>query len=696
MTIPEWDAVKQIHLQGREQEPLPTPDDNAPRNLHVLARGEATLPEGEYELLVTADDHYQLWVDGNYRGQGPVTSHPSRFFYDIYRVSGGRKVTIALHLYYQGLVNRVWSSGDGRFGLWLQLRQRGEEVARCDENWKYQICTAYSGAATGYDTQFLENFDSRLYPEGWEQPDYDDSGWRNLSPAHWEAGALKPRPVRPLQEYEVEPASTKTIPGGLLLDFGREITGTLFLEARGFSGSQVEIRYGEELDSGHVKYQMRCNCNYQETWTLGNGNNRLHAYDYKAFRFVELHFRDDVIFTKVAAQIRHYPLENRCTLTCPADQLENIFEISKNAVRCCTQEGFLDCPSREKGQYLGDAIITARSQVWLTGSTEMLRKCIRDFMDSQTISPTLMAVAPGSLMQEIADFSLLFPMLPLTDYAFTGDKAFLAECYPAVKAMTEGFLKYQRPDGLLANVGALWNLVDWPENLRDGYDFPLTRPVVGEGCHNVINALWYGANQMQEQIEQILNLPVTGRTWKIAKAFYDVFYRCDQKLYADSETSKHCSLHANIYPAFFGLLPKEAEDSYEAMLLTPGRVCGAIPTYFALRSLGKLGQPEALYRLMTRDDVYGWRNMLREGATATFEVWGKEQKWNTSLCHAWNSGPISIFTEDLAGLMPVAGKLEFLPCELGLRPDFALTVPWKEKQICIRQTNGAKPQMERM
>jgi len=49
-----------------------------------------------------------------------------------------------------------------------------------------------------------------------------------------------------------------------------------------------------------------------------------------------------------------------------------------------------------------------------------------------------MAVTPGSLMQEIADFSLLFPALPLTDYDFTGDLEFLQECtshYPYAEEM---------------------------------------------------------------------------------------------------------------------------------------------------------------------------------------------------------------------------------------------------------------------
>lgn len=49
-----------------------------------------------------------------------------------------------------------------------------------------------------------------------------------------------------------------------------------------------------------------------------------------------------------------------------------------------------------------------------------------------------------------------------------------------------------RYDGLICDFADKWNLVDWPENMRDGYDFPLDNPIVkGKGVHNVINAFLY-------------------------------------------------------------------------------------------------------------------------------------------------------------------------------------------------------------
>ncbi|MCD8105157.1 MAG: family 78 glycoside hydrolase catalytic domain [Lachnospiraceae bacterium] len=878
MTIPKWITVQQVDTFGRERAAEYRPQADAPENLHVLVRGTIILPvpkkisgadservsggtadvmpgfqsDEEYELLVAADDHYQIWINGVYRGQGPAASYPEYCYYDSYPIilypgsSGHRNeeevhmdpadqtrtaVTIALHLYYHGRISRSWTSGDGRFGVWVSMRRKDEpqkELAHCDESWRYQICKAYRGGTAGYDTQFLENFDSRLWPEGWEKPGFDindgDTGlWGTLVPALWADYTMMPRPIQMLEERAICPEQQwkKSEAGQMneVFDFGREITGTFLAEAAGPEGERVVIRYGEELEEvanpdgcsdnfPSVRWDMRCGCAYQEIWTLGRGVSRFHPYDYKGFRYVQLVYPETVKVQEERAWVRHYPMqEDACTLKCvgtiqtedvgsdagavrtqvrepnigmaemtgmtempqvietagtagmtgmtemarvtetvgmagmtgmtemtrvaetvgtaemalaAGTELEQIFDICKNAVRCCSQDGYLDCPTREKGQYLGDALITGRSQVWLTGSTDLLRKCIGDFISSQSISPSMMAVAPGSVMQEIADFSLLFPLLPLTDYEFTADKDYLACCYLAVKLLTESFLVYQRPDGLLENAGDLWNLVDWPENLRDGYDFALTRPVVGEGCHNVINALWYGANQMQEQMEEILGLPKTGRTAQIADSYHAVFYREGQHLFADSEMSDHCSLHANLYAAYFGLLPKEAESAYIALLRMPERVCGAFPAYFALKSAAKIGKPDVCFKLMTRSDSYGWRNMLREGASASFEVWGKEQKWNTSLCHGWSSGFIPLFIEEIAGLHPdpsgagqsrsaghykadapgsfsvesgeserirhtedILDGLRFSPPGISGCPDFVLQVPWKGRTLRI-------------
>ena len=65
--------------------------------------------------------------------------------------------------------------------------------------------------------------------------------------------------------------------------------------------------------------------------------------------------------------------------------------------------------------------------------------------------------------------------------------------------------------------------------------------------------------------------------------------------------------------------------------------------YFALAALKVNGEDDLALELATNDNA--WMNMISEGATTTFEAWGKDQKWNTSLCHPWATAPLIIFAK---------------------------------------------------
>ena len=83
------------------------------------------------------------------------------------------------------------------------------------------------------------------------------------------------------------------------------------------------------------------------------------------------------------------------------------------------------------------------------------------------------------------------------------------------------------------------------------------------------------------------------------------------------------------------------------MIEEKGLCCGVQFSYFVLKACSELGDRELEYRLLTNETENSWMNMLREGATTTFEAWGKEMKDNTSLCHPWATAPIIAITEDL-------------------------------------------------
>src|SRR5699024_4881244 len=123
--------------------------------------------------------------------------------------------------------------------------------------------------------------------------------------------------------------------------------------------------------------------------------------------------------------------------------VDRIWEICKNAVKNCAQEAFLDCPHREKGQYLGDLAIIAHAHFYLTGDHFLFKKALTDFANSTKICKGMMAVAPGNFMQEIADYSLLFPYQLLLYYRFTKDKEFLQDMLSIAEGIDEYFGEFK-------------------------------------------------------------------------------------------------------------------------------------------------------------------------------------------------------------------------------------------------------------
>ncbi len=693
-TIQEFTQIKPVCMYHKENE-ICKEEFPEIENLHVLARANLEVTARKcMKIRITADDYYKLYINGVYVGQGPAPAYPEHYYYNIIDITPflreGKNI-LAVHLYYQGLINRVWNSKDGRFGLACDIID--DVDYKIVPTWKYHISHAFSGSIIGYDTQFLENFDSRKWEENWNTIGYDDSTWDNMVPASWADYCFMEQPVKMLDVYKKKPKVLKREGNTWFLDMGQEVTGVLQIKAFGIENGKIIIRYAEECqEDGTICYHLRCNCQYEEIWTLREGENLLEPYDYKGFRYAQLVCENGVDILDVEAVVRHYPMrEELCMFQSTHPYLDQIFAICKAGVKYGTQEGYLDCPTREKGQYLGDAIITAHSQIWLTGTVEMLRKCIDQFAHTSSICPGLMGVAPGALMQEIADFSLLWSQFLMIDYQFTGDKAFLAKYYPIAKKIIEHFRQYEREDGLLVQVKDKWNLVDWPENLRDNYDFILSRPVVARGCHNVINALYVGAVKLLSSIEEILEISVSYDWEKLKNSYINTFYSREKKLFTDSESSIHTSLHSNIYALYFGLYPEDGKSQIADFLMEKGFQCGVFMSYFYLKALAQIGRYEDVYQMLVNESQNGWVNMLREGATTCWEAWGKEQKWNTSLCHPWASAPISILIEDIAGFMPNPKELEgfyfepHIPEEI---EEFQMRIPFRGRSYIIEKKNG--------
>lgn len=648
----ELKPLELLHKQLDESFVMPSHSEEL-KNNHTLFRKRVDIAPGTKNVIldISADDYYKLYINGVYVTQGPANSYAFCYYYNRVNVTEYLKEgenILAVHVYYQGLVNRAYNSGDYRQGMIARMWADGMQIL--DDTWKCREAKEYGASRTiAYETQFDEIIDNRKKLVGWRELGYDDSTWELAAVREQDDHVLILQPSRNVVMEHRVPVSMAEMKDGYLLDFGEELTGTFYMKAKGSAGSEVTLRFGEELLSAdRVRCEMRCNCLYEDRLILAEGENELEQFEYKCFRYVQVIApKEELKLWEFRVDYRHYPLDDSaCTFHSNDLLINKIWTICKNAVRNCSQEAFLDCPSREKGQYLGDLTVTAHSLYCLTGDTALFKKALMDFAHSTVICKGMMAVAPGSFMQEIADFSLLYAYQLLLYWNFTGDKEFLMEMLSVAEGVEAYFDSFCNAEGMLENVKTKWNLVDWPENLRDDYDFDLPQPVVGNGSHNVINALYVGMKQCVGEIRSILRMKRPSEEEELEalkQAFVRNFYVPERGLFVDSPTSAHSSLHANVFAAFYGLAPEG--NRIADFIMEKGLCCGVFVSYFVLFALLRMGREEAAYELIINQTEHSWYNMLKEGATTAYEAWGKEQKWNTSLCHAWASAPIPVLME---------------------------------------------------
>jgi alpha-L-rhamnosidase len=656
----------------------------------VIMLDAAVLNEEEICLNLTADDYYKLYINGEFVAQGPAQSDANHYYFNRINVRSYLKVganAITVHVYYQGLLNRAYNSFDYRQGLIAELWAGENLLVKTDHTWKAKrVHDNGPGVKFGYDTQFTEHIDARQAELGWTEVGYDDSEWVYAEAAEHNDYTFVQQPTPTLAVYKKQPSRVERLASGhYLIDFGTELTGQFAMNAQGNADEQVQIFSGEELLPGDqaVRYEMRCNCLYHDQWTLSGSVDTFETYDYKAFRYVEVQGPEEALRPEsFHAVVRHYPMdEQSCTLHSSDELMNQIFDICKNGVRYGSQENYVDCPSREKGQYLGDNTIIGHSHMLLSGDYRLYRKAIEQFGRSSFVCDGIMAVVPGHFMQEIADFSLQWPMQVMTYYRYSGDTAFLQAMYPYAEGLLRHFEQFEREDGLLESVADKWNLVDWPQNLRDNYDFDLSRPV-GPGCHNVINALYIGCMSTVNEMRDLLGVAFEDRTPKLKKSFVEAFYDEQNALFIDSEQSSHHALHANVLPLLFHIGPQESVSAIVDLIRTKRFACGVYFSYFVMKALAEASEYALIYDLLSADDEHSWGNMIKEGATTCFEAWGKDQKWNTSLCHPWASGPVPVLIEDIIGLKPAKPGWE----EIGFCPK--LPASWTSFSLQLNVPTG--------
>lgn len=641
ITDGEFYCLEPRNVFGRELDRL-EPDCTEHLDRHILFRKDFEIT-GEFEkaqAFITADDYYKLYINGRFVTQGPAPCYSRCYNYNTVDVSQYLREgvnTVAVHTLYQGLINRVWQSGDNRHGFIMDLELDGENVLKSDESFKTAVHSGYNHFSTvGYDTQFLEQYDSGSAYTGFERPDYDYSFWENARLHTCNDRVLTEQRSKQLVFERIDPAEIRKEEKGIFVDFGKIYVGYLCARVRGNCGDKVILRQAQELEEDStLRFRLRANCVYEEPWILGEGTSELDWFDYKSFRYAFFEMPEGAELEEVYFNARHYPFELKADLRDEYKgdaRLEAIWELCVNSQRYGVQEVIQDCMEREKGFYLGDGCYTALTHLILSGDDSMARKLIDDAFESTFICDTAVTCMDCSFVQEIAEFPLIMVFLILWHYRVTGDLNYLACNYEKAKKLVDAYRAHYEKDCLIGNLDK-WCVVEWPDNFRDGYDVDISAGKICKEPHAVMNSYYIEAVRTLNKAAKILGKEEYRDEKPLVQAFIKAFYDKERHLFTDSAVTSHTSLISNCFAFAFSLCPDSISEENTVKMITERGISDVsmFTAFPVLMGLARRGNKELIRQLLC--DEGAWLRMLREGATTTFESWGKETKRNTSLFH---------------------------------------------------------------
>jgi hypothetical protein len=176
-------------------------------------------------------------------------------------------------------------------------------------------------------------------------------------------------------------------------------------------------------------------------------------------------------------------------------------------------------------------------------------------------------------------------------------------------------------------------VVEWPKNFQHNYDVDIREGQVCKTAHISINAYYLYAIRIANAIANVLEIEPYRDEKPLLSAFYKAFYDSEHKLFCDGENSDHISLVGNSFAYGFHLYPN-AECKRNILKLIDEHGIDSLSffcTFPILMRFAKDGESDRMKAALLNEGT--WKRMLKEDATTTFEGWGKDTKWNTSLFH---------------------------------------------------------------
>jgi alpha-L-rhamnosidase len=393
------------------------------------------------------------------------------------------------------------------------------------------------------------------------------------------------------------------------------------------------------------------------------GSQEYRPFGYLGYRYLEvdgagahLTAADVVSYTRHASM----PDENAASFKSSNPAVDAVWKLARHSALYSSQEQFISTPTREKGSFMDpfDSSVTMAA----FDDRAMTFEALRDFARSQqrywpdgrvnVVYPT------GEGKRDIPDSTEQFVQWVWKTYETTGDVDQLASLYPVVKNISDYIDRAIDPKtGLVTNLPGggsdyLYGLVDWPPQSRYGYDMATaartTENILAVDDFRDVADLARALGRPRDEVNAQLT-----RAQNLTRAILTRLRRRDgvlvDGLEANGTPSRHASQLANAYAVALRITPPPDMSAVGAYVVHLGNKTGVSTFSNLLVALHDAGRDQALVKAITDPSRPGYAQILKEGATFTWEAWNARQTGDSE-SHGFGSTVLTVLQDDVLGV----------------------------------------------
>jgi alpha-L-rhamnosidase len=665
---------------------------------------------------VSADNRFQLYVNGQRVGEGPARGDLQHWRYEEFDIAP------LLHKGTNVIAARVWNFGDQtpaaqislRTGFLLWTTGNKESTLNTDASWQVHAEQAWRYEPTGPPLNSLtgpgEILDGSKYDWRWTDardatswsaavviaaPQFAPSGGPAPTAANWmltpdTLPAMESKPAIAGKVVRSVGVSTTAFPDqaltiaphmhvSLLLDRGVLTTAYPQLAVSDGTGAHIRLTYAEALYDDHGEKGNRnqivgkhMDPKLLHDTYLPSGDATVQTFEplwWRTWRYLQVDVDTEdkpVTLQSLHSRTTSYPFQERASFHSSDPELEAIWQVGWRTARVNAHETYMDCPYFEQTQYIGDTRIEALVSYAMSGDDRLARQALISFADSALPSGLTQSRFPAQGVQVIPPFSLLWIGMLHDFWMYRPDAdTTVRQLLPQTRAVLQHFQGLQRADGLLGKLPqdglGLWNFLDWTK------PYPIGAPPEDPDGGSVPLSLQL-ASALRDEADLEAAFGDAGRAdddrtaaTRITTAAFAEAWEADLGLLADTPARTSFSQHANILGVLTGAIPQPQQHAVLETILQGepggqprGSVSPLAPASYYFRFYLARALDHAGMDDLYLQTLWPWHNMLELGLT----TWAEAPEPTRSDAHAWSSHPNYDLLTLVAGIRPDAPRFD--------------------------------------